>query len=65
MADKALSVHQLAEELSEGFAALSGEYQLLFDQQRQLETKLTWAKQQVRTSWDAVPSLPVFHDEIL
>ncbi|KAF2642608.1 hypothetical protein P280DRAFT_467935 [Massarina eburnea CBS 473.64] len=40
------SVQQLAESLSEGFAALSGEYQTLFEQQRQLECKLSWAKQQ-------------------
>ncbi|KAF2849976.1 hypothetical protein T440DRAFT_479765 [Plenodomus tracheiphilus IPT5] len=37
---------QLAEQLAEGFVALSGEYQALFDQQRQLESKLSWAKQQ-------------------
>lgn len=43
------SVHQLAERLADGFAALSGEYQTLFDQQRQLESKLSWAKQQVST----------------
>lgn len=42
------NVTQLADQLAEGFAALSGEYQALFDQQRQLETKLSWAKQQVR-----------------
>ncbi|KAF2707012.1 hypothetical protein K504DRAFT_383722 [Pleomassaria siparia CBS 279.74] len=40
------SVFELATLLSDGFAALSDEYQLLFDQQRQLETKLSWAKQQ-------------------
>ncbi|KAF2465411.1 uncharacterized protein BDR25DRAFT_336879 [Lindgomyces ingoldianus] len=40
------SVEQLAEQLAEGFAALSGEYQLLFDQHRLLESKLSWAKQQ-------------------
>ncbi|KAK7183617.1 hypothetical protein DPSP01_010452 [Paraphaeosphaeria sporulosa] len=39
-------VQQLAERLSEGFEALSGEYQLLLAQQRQLESKLSWAKQQ-------------------
>ncbi|KAF1998300.1 hypothetical protein P154DRAFT_536502 [Amniculicola lignicola CBS 123094] len=39
-------VTQLAEQISEGFAALSGEYQVLFNQQRQLESKLSWAKQQ-------------------
>lgn len=38
---------ELAAQLAEGFAALSGEYQTLFDQQRQLESKLSWAKQQV------------------
>lgn len=41
------SVVQLVEQLSEGFAALSEEYQLLFSHQKQLESKLTWAKQQV------------------
>ena len=40
-------VAQLADQLAEGFAALSDEYQVLFDQQRQLESKLSWAKQQV------------------
>jgi hypothetical protein len=40
-------VAQLADQLAEGFAALSGEYQVLFDQHRQLESKLSWAKQQV------------------
>lgn len=48
MAEKAQhNVVQLAEQLVEGFAALSGEYQTLFDQQKQLESKLSWAKQQV------------------
>ena len=62
MADKALpSVFQLADQLSDGFAALSGEYQLLFDQQRQLESKLSWAKQQVRTL--CLLFTPRFHDE--
>jgi hypothetical protein len=41
------SVYQLAAVLSEGFAALSDEYYLLSDQQRQLESKLSFAKQQV------------------
>jgi hypothetical protein len=45
------SAVQLAEQLSAGFAALSGEYQILFEQQRQLESKLSWAKQQVRSSY--------------
>ncbi|ORY13081.1 hypothetical protein BCR34DRAFT_600199 [Clohesyomyces aquaticus] len=40
------SVIQLAEQLSEGFAALSGEYQILFDQHKLLESRLSWAKQQ-------------------
>jgi hypothetical protein len=45
-------VVQLAQQLSDGFTALSGEYQALFEQQRQLESKLSWAKQQVRSiSW--------------
>lgn len=49
MADEAQSnVIQLADQVAEGFAALSGEYQALFDQQKQLESKLSWAKQQVR-----------------
>lgn len=48
MADEAqLNVTVLAEQLIEGFAALSGEYQALFDQQKQVESKLSWAKQQV------------------
>lgn len=38
---------QIAKQLAEGFAALSGEYQALWDQHRQLESKLSWAKQQV------------------
>jgi hypothetical protein len=40
-------VAQLADQLAEGFTALSGEYQALFDQHKQLESKLSWAKQQV------------------
>jgi hypothetical protein len=41
------NVAELAEQLVEGFAALSGEYQALFDQQKQLDSKLSWAKHQV------------------
>ena len=41
------TVVELADQLSEGFVALSGEYQLLFAQHRQLESKLSFAKQQV------------------
>ncbi|KAF2812521.1 uncharacterized protein BDZ99DRAFT_383628 [Mytilinidion resinicola] len=37
---------QVAEQLADGFIALSGEYQLLADQHRELESKLLWAKQQ-------------------
>jgi hypothetical protein len=48
----------LAAVLSEGFAALSDEYHLLSDQQRQLESKLSFAKQQVCTSF--IPSLLPF-----
>jgi hypothetical protein len=49
MAEQAqTNVTELAEQLVEGFAALSGEYQVLFDSQKQLESKLSWAKQQVR-----------------
>lgn len=40
-------VVQLADQVAQGFAALSGEYQVLFDQQKQLESKLSCAKQQV------------------
>jgi hypothetical protein len=52
-------VVQLAEQVAEGFAALSGEYQILFDQQKQLESKLSWAKQQVsrHPSFLAYPSV--------
>jgi hypothetical protein len=41
------AVVDLAQQLCDGFTALSGEYQVLFDQHRQLESKLSWAKQQV------------------
>ncbi|KAJ4316972.1 hypothetical protein N0V94_005179 [Neodidymelliopsis sp. IMI 364377] len=48
MADEAnKDVAQLADQLAEGFTALNGEYQALFDQQKQLESKLSWAKQQL------------------
>lgn len=50
------AVVELAKQLTDGFVALSGEYQLLFEQQRQLETKLSWAKQQVRTFSILLPS---------
>ena len=50
------NVTELAEQLVEGFATLSGEYQALFDQQKQLESKLSWAKQQV---CDALLSSPL------
>jgi hypothetical protein len=55
----AKDVVQLAEQVAEGFAALSGEYQILFDQQKQLESRLSWAKQQVsrNTSFLASPSV--------
>lgn len=56
-------VHQLAEQLSEGFEALSGEYQLLLAQQRQLESKLSWAKQQVCAGSSLRIRLLPFHDE--
>lgn len=55
-------VVQLAEQVAEGFAALSGEYQALFDQQKQLESKLSWAKQQVCKTGSF---LSLFHDETL
>lgn len=48
MADQLGSpVLHLADQIAEGFAALSGEYQVLLDQQKQLESKLSWVKQQV------------------
>lgn len=53
---------QLAEQVAEGFAALSGEYQILFDRQKQLESKLSWAKQQVST---LLPRPAPFRDEQL
>lgn len=52
------NVAELAEQLAEGFAALSAEYQALFDQQRQLESKLSWAKQQVRDDFGQSYFLP-------
>jgi hypothetical protein len=48
---------QLAEQVAEGFAALSGEYQILFEQQKQLESKLSWAKQQVSNTTPPISSL--------
>lgn len=44
------NVTVLADQLIEGFAALSGQYQALLHQHRQVESKLLWAKQQVRDS---------------
>ena len=55
MEEASTSVAQLAKQLSEGFAALSGEYQVLLDHQKQLENRLSWAKQQVCT-----PASPFF-----
>ncbi|KAJ4984626.1 hypothetical protein SVAN01_09882 [Stagonosporopsis vannaccii] len=53
MVDEATrDVTQLADQLADGFTALSGEYQALFDQQRQLEYKLSWAKQQLLSGLD-------------
>ncbi|KAF2749543.1 hypothetical protein M011DRAFT_398494 [Sporormia fimetaria CBS 119925] len=47
MADQTqASAEQLAQQVCAGFAALTGEYQLLFEQQKQLESKLSFAKQQ-------------------
>ncbi|KAF2866927.1 hypothetical protein BDV95DRAFT_631424 [Massariosphaeria phaeospora] len=43
-------VHELADQLAQGFDALYWEYQLLFNQHRRLETKLTYTKQQVLDS---------------
>lgn len=56
------TVGELAQQLCDGFVALSGEYQVLFDQQRQLESKFSWAKQQVRCKPLFLAS---FHDEYL
>lgn len=55
------NVVQLAQQLAEGFAALSGEYQVLYNQQRQLECKLSWAKQQVCILFSFLP--PPYYDE--
>ena len=49
-------VAQLADQLAEGFTALSGEYQALFDQQKQLESKLSWVKQQVCFNFPSLPT---------
>jgi hypothetical protein len=57
MAQEAQStVTELADRLVEGFAALSGEYQALSHQQKQLESKLSWAKQQVCHGYFLTPS---------
>ncbi|OCL12212.1 hypothetical protein AOQ84DRAFT_334658 [Glonium stellatum] len=45
-AEPQVSAAQLADQLSDGFTALSEEYQVLVDQHRELENKLSWAKQQ-------------------
>ncbi|KAF2137661.1 uncharacterized protein K452DRAFT_291478 [Aplosporella prunicola CBS 121167] len=37
---------QLVEQLAVGFDALSSEYRILYEQHRELENKLSWAKQQ-------------------
>jgi hypothetical protein len=63
MAEEAQSnVTELADQLVEGFVALSGEYQVLFDQQKQLESKLSWAKQQVRDDFSRLspPMMNIF-----
>jgi hypothetical protein len=62
MAEEAqTNVTALAEQLVEGFAALSGEYQVLFDQQKQLECKLSWAKQQVCDELSQLPPPMMIH----
>ena len=56
---------QLADQLAEGFTALSGEYQALFDQQKQLECKLSWAKQQVSYHMTFSIHLHLLYDDTL
>ncbi len=58
-------VTQLAAQLAEGFTTLSGEYQALFDQQRQLEYKLSWAKQQVSYSQFHFTPIHLLYDDTL
>jgi cell division septum initiation protein DivIVA len=41
---------QLVDQLVKGYAALSVEIKLLDEQRRELENRLSWAKQQVRRS---------------
>jgi hypothetical protein len=56
MADEAhKDAVQLAEQVAEGFAVLSAEYRTLFDRQRELESKLSWAKQQVCSHQQSFP----------
>jgi hypothetical protein len=55
---------QLADQLSGGFAALSEEYQVLVDQHRELENKLSWAKQQVSIVL-SLRNIPPLYDETI
>lgn len=66
MGDEATKdVAQLADQLAEGFTVLSGEYQALFDQQKQLECKLSWAKQQVSNTISCVLHSHLLYDDTL
>lgn len=55
---------QLVEQLVKGYDALSAEIKLLDEQRRELENKVSWSKQQVR-SWPTLFSCTYlsFYDE--
>lgn len=54
-------VETLVEQITTGFAALASEYSLLREEHRQLESKLSWAKQQVNRTRSSPSQL--FRDE--
>jgi hypothetical protein len=54
---------QLVDQLLKGYDSLQTEIRLLDEQRRELENKVSWSKQQVRTSF-SLHSHP-FHDDTL
>lgn len=55
---------QLVDQLLKGYESLQVEIKLLDEQRRELENKVSWSKQQVRTILTLHSSLP-FHDDTL
>jgi hypothetical protein len=54
---------QLVDQLLKGYDSLQTEIRLLDEQRRELENKVSWSKQQVRTSFSLLSHL--FHDDTL